>query len=126
MSQFRFYIPHTSVYHAQFSPCSSDTIKTLMFKYLTRWVFLLSDVLSVILPESNDVWIVEGGEFGVMFASDTTASEHGHENQVLGSAEAILLQIPRANGDIPQHLVIHAGLCNPEEVTGLRGVITRA
>jgi hypothetical protein len=94
-----------------------------MLIHANRWVFLLSGVVSLMIPESKEEWTIEGGEFGVLFASDTAAiSRQGHSNKVLGNTEAVLVQIPTANGDVPEHRVIHAGPCTPEEMTGLRDV----
>lgn len=79
--------------------------------------------MTIELPEGNmTTAYVSGGEFGLIFAADTPAlSRHGHRGQVVGNTEAIVLQIPTADGKIPDHAVLHVGPCCSEEVVGLRG-----
>lgn len=59
---------------------------------------------------------VSGGQFGIIFASDTAAvSGSGHNTKYPGTTETVAIQVPTEDGKIPAHSVLHAGPCRPDE-----------
>lgn len=76
----------------------------------------------ITLPDDDSTSAhVAGGQFGLIFAADTAdLSEKGHRTQYLGITETVALQIPTADGKVPEHSVLHMGPCGANETTGIR------
>jgi hypothetical protein len=92
-----------------------------------RWVMFISGLVRISLPDDNSTITGEssvyitGGEFGLIFASDVRGtSERGHRTQYPGLTETVALGIPTADGQIPEHEVLHMGPCTTGETTGIR------
>jgi len=81
-----------------------------------QYVVFLSGLAYITLPNSTaDVW-VEGGQSGVIIATDTAAvSTYGHITTYPSSMETIALQIPTEGGLVPNHTVLHSGPCATTE-----------
>lgn len=89
---------------------------------LIRWVVYTSGLAYITLPDDTETSVmVSGGEFGIIFAADTTdVSEKGHRTQYPGMTETTALEIPTSDGKIPEHRLLHTGPCSTSEITGIR------
>ncbi|KAI0204016.1 hypothetical protein F4808DRAFT_365928 [Astrocystis sublimbata] len=88
-----------------------------------QWVIFLSGIAYITLPYSNSTAsaTVIGGEYGLIFAADTSdVSKGGHRTQYPGITETIAIQIPVADGQVPKHDLVHDGPCGIGEIAGLR------
>ncbi|XXH00146.1 replication factor C subunit 4 [Hypoxylon texense] len=87
-----------------------------------QWVIYTSGLAYITLPDDPDTNVmVSGGEFGLIFAADTAdVSEKGHRTQYPGVTETTALEIPTADGKIPEHRLLHTGPCSIDEITGIR------
>lgn len=90
-----------------------------------RFTAVLSGLIHITVPGStlgpsaSEVWI-QGGRNGLIIAADTPSqSQHGHFTVFPGDAATVLVQIPMANGVIPDHDILHAGPCGWEEMINL-------
>jgi len=90
-----------------------------------RFTIVLSGLIhirapdSTLAPSTSDAWI-QGGRNGLIFAADTSSrSRHGHFAEFPSDAPTVLVQIPMANGVIPDHDVLHVGPCGWEEMINL-------
>src|SRR5271155_252609 len=71
---------------------------------------------STLAPSASEVWI-QGGRNGLIIATDTSSrSRHGHFTEFPSDTATVLVQIPMANGVIPDHDVLHVGPCGWEEM----------
>jgi hypothetical protein len=74
---------------------------------------------STLEPSASEVW-VEGGRHGLIIAADIPSrSRYGHFAEFPGDAATVLVQVPTANGEIPDHDLLHMGPCGWEEMIGL-------
>jgi hypothetical protein len=87
-----------------------------------QWVVFTAGLAYITLPDDDTTSAyVVGGEFGLIFAADTqNVSASGHRTQYPGTTETIALQVPTADGDIPEHQVLHVGPCTISEIAGIR------
>ncbi|KAI4860541.1 hypothetical protein F4820DRAFT_461604 [Hypoxylon rubiginosum] len=87
-----------------------------------QWVVYTSGLAYITLPDDTETSVmVSGGEFGIIFAADTTdVSEKGHRTQYPGMTETTALEIPTSDGKIPEHRLLHTGPCSTSEITGIR------
>jgi hypothetical protein len=90
-----------------------------------RFTAVLSGLVHITVPGStlgpsvSEVWI-QGGRNGLIIATDTSSqSRHGHFAEFPSDAATVLVQIPMANGIIPDHDILHAGPCGWEEMINL-------
>lgn len=89
---------------------------------LRRWIVLLKGMAEIGLAhDKSQSFYISGGEFGLMFASDTAdVSSRGHTSKFLGTEQVVYLQIPTRNNAIPEHKRLHMGACKAEELKGWR------
>ncbi|KAI1360352.1 hypothetical protein F5Y08DRAFT_52493 [Xylaria arbuscula] len=87
-----------------------------------QWVAFLSGLVNITLPDDDTASAyISGGQFGLIFAADTKdVSVKGHRTQYPGLTETVALQIPTADGKVPQHQVLHPGPCGAGEIAGVR------
>ncbi|KAI0467437.1 hypothetical protein F4859DRAFT_244619 [Xylaria cf. heliscus] len=87
-----------------------------------QWVAFLSGLAYITLPGDASTSVsITGGEFGLIFVADTAdVSREGHRTQYPGITETIALQIPTADGKVPEHDLVHEGPCSISEIAGLR------
>lgn len=73
------------------------------------------------LPDDNSTSAyISAGEHGIIFAADTPDVSHkGHQTQLVGMTETIVLFIPTKDGEEPAHEVLHSGPCTADEAGGL-------
>ncbi|TFY77615.1 hypothetical protein EWM64_g6398 [Hericium alpestre] len=77
-----------------------------------QWVVFLSGLAHVTLPNATDEAWIPGGRNGVLFAADVpSVSKYGHQTEYPSGDETLALQIPTADGKVPDHVVVHAGPC---------------
>ncbi|ROW14979.1 hypothetical protein VPNG_03465 [Cytospora leucostoma] len=91
---------------------------------LNQWVAFVSGLAHISLPNnaSSNAY-VEGGEFGLIFASDTAdLSTKGHRTVYPGNTETVALIIPTKDGLVPNHTTVHNGPCTADDGIGLRGL----
>ena len=77
----------------------------------------------ITLPDnSSAAFTTAGGEFGLLFATDTAdLTKEGHGSFFPGPTESLTLQIPTRDNKIPTHRVLtEIGPCTVNEVAGLR------
>jgi hypothetical protein len=80
------------------------------FADLCRLFVLLSGLAHVTLPDGSDeVWIVEGVN-GFIVAVDTVGV--GHHTEYPSDKETVALQIPFADGIVPDYKVLKQGACH--------------
>jgi hypothetical protein len=59
----------------------------------------------------SDVW-VESGRYSLIIAADIPSrSQYGHFAEFPGDTITVLVQVPTANGEIPDHDLLHMGPC---------------
>lgn len=76
---------------------------------MNRFFVLLSGLAHVVLPESDDeLWIMEGVN-GLMIAADIIGQ--GHITEYPSDKSSVALQIPFRNGKMPDHSIVHQGVC---------------
>ncbi|KAI1340222.1 hypothetical protein F5Y15DRAFT_51847 [Xylariaceae sp. FL0016] len=88
-----------------------------------QWFFMVNGIGVISLPDENSTTITAGNsEPGLLFAADTAEfSTKGHDSYNPGLTENILLQIPTAGGEIPDHEVLFDNQpCTVNEIKGLR------
>ena len=74
---------------------------------------------STLAPAASEAWI-EGGRNGLIIAADIRShSRYGHFAEFPSNAATVVVQIPTANEEIPDHDVLHSGPCGWEEMIGL-------
>ncbi|KAK8102378.1 hypothetical protein PG984_015524 [Apiospora sp. TS-2023a] len=57
---------------------------------------------------------------GIFFAADTADLSHaGHGSVFPGYTSTIFLQIPTLDNKVPEHTVLHAGVCTAKDIIGL-------
>lgn len=88
-----------------------------------RWVAFTSGLAYITLPDDDaSSALIPGGPFGLIFAADTKdVSVRGHRTQMPGITETITLQIPTADGKVPEHQVLHRGPCSVGDIMGISG-----
>ncbi|KAK7754565.1 hypothetical protein SLS62_003347 [Diatrype stigma] len=89
---------------------------------MPAWVVFTTGLALITLPDDDSTSAhVAGGQFGLIFAADTAdLSKKGHRTQYLGITETVALQIPTADGKVPEHSLLHMGPCGANETTGIR------
>ncbi|POS73515.1 hypothetical protein DHEL01_v208092 [Diaporthe helianthi] len=88
-----------------------------------QWVVLVGGLGVITLPDNSSTTLTTaGGEFGLLFATDTAdLTEVGHGGVFPGPTESIVLQIPTKDNKIPKHRVLKDNEpCTVDEVAGLR------
>ncbi|KAK2759566.1 small secreted protein [Colletotrichum kahawae] len=88
-----------------------------------QWVVLVGGLGVITLPDNSSTTLTtKGGEFGLLFATDTAdLTEEGHGSIFPGATESIVLQIPTKDNKIPKHRVLYDNKpCTAGEVAGLR------
>ncbi|KAI0097212.1 hypothetical protein GGR51DRAFT_566758 [Nemania sp. FL0031] len=87
-----------------------------------QWVAFTAGLAYITLPDDNSTSAyVSGGQFGLIFAADTKdVSSKGHRTQYPGITETIALQIPTADGKVPEHRILHDGPCGISDIAGIR------
>ena len=90
-----------------------------------RFSIVLSGLVHFKLPSSSlgpsksEAWI-EGGRYGLVIAADISSqSRLGHFAEFPGDAATVLVQVPTANGEVPEHDILYAGPCGWEEMINL-------
>jgi hypothetical protein len=74
---------------------------------------------STLEPSASEAWIA-GGRNGLIIAADLAShSQYGHFAEFPSDAATVLVQVPTANGGIPDHDILHAGPCGWEDMIGL-------
>ncbi|MCJ1363973.1 hypothetical protein MMC16_003082 [Acarospora aff. strigata] len=82
-----------------------------------QYVAFLSGLAHITLPNSNQEAWVRGGRNGLLIAADTAAvSKEGHITEYPSNTETTALQIPIAEGTLPEHKVLYAGPCSRREM----------
>ncbi|KAI1661362.1 hypothetical protein F4813DRAFT_399331 [Daldinia decipiens] len=78
-----------------------------------QYIWLISGLMHVYLPNATGEVIVHGGRYGLMYVDDRAdVSIWGHRTTFPGDDETILLMIPVRDGINPPHSVLHDGPCN--------------
>jgi hypothetical protein len=92
---------------------------------LARFTIVLSGLVHIRAPDStlgpsaSETWI-QGGRNGLIIATDTSSrSLHGHFTEFPSDTATVLVQIPMADGVIPEHDILHVGPCGWEETINL-------
>lgn len=76
----------------------------------------------ITFPDGSMDAYIEGGEFGIVFATDIeNLSQLGHNTSYPSDVESVALEIPMKDNVIPPHSVLHKGPCEPSEMGGYRG-----
>lgn len=84
-------------------------------------MIFLSGLAVISLPHANDTAYVVGGsgQQGIIFAADTAnVSGDGHRTVYPSNEVTVALQLPVADGKVPQHVRLHGGACTPAEQAG--------
>ncbi|KAI1105270.1 hypothetical protein F4804DRAFT_304795 [Jackrogersella minutella] len=81
-----------------------------------QWVWFITGVIQLSLPNGTGTALVNGGKYGLIYADDTKdISGWGHETVYPGADETIALTIPVQDGINPNHTVLHDGPCILDE-----------
>ncbi|KAI1096278.1 hypothetical protein F5B19DRAFT_438584 [Rostrohypoxylon terebratum] len=84
-----------------------------------QWVWFISGIVQLSLPNGTDTALVYGGKYGLVFADDTKdISGWGHEATYPGD-EVIAVSIPTRDNIAPEHSVLHSGACTIDEQVGI-------
>lgn len=74
---------------------------------------------STLGPSESEAWIA-GGRYGLIIAADLPSISHyGHFAEFPSDAATVLVQVPTADGKIPDHDILHQGPCGWEDLIGL-------
>lgn len=90
----------------------------------TRLVFFASGLAHITLPNTTitpttEAWI-QGGKYGLILAADTpNVSRYGHITMYPSDADTVAMQVPFADGKVPDHEVLHEGPCGWAEMVGI-------
>ncbi|OTA53601.1 hypothetical protein K449DRAFT_426673 [Hypoxylon sp. EC38] len=85
-----------------------------------QWVWFVSGLIHLRLPNGTDFAVVNGGRYGLIFADDTSdISGWGHETHYPGGDETIAITIPVQDNVRPPYTVLHDGACTLEETIGV-------
>ncbi|KAI5866889.1 hypothetical protein GGS23DRAFT_552590 [Durotheca rogersii] len=85
-----------------------------------QFVWFISGVTHVTVPDSTDEVILYGGRYGLIFADDTAdISERGHLTTFSSSDAVVAFSVPVKDGVTPPHTVLHDGPCTLEESLGI-------
>ncbi|KAH8885831.1 hypothetical protein GQ53DRAFT_728421 [Thozetella sp. PMI_491] len=88
-----------------------------------QWVFAMAGSAYITVPGSSQGLYITGGAFGILFAADTAdISKNGHRSQYVGVDDTVVIQVPTSDGKIPEHTILHYGICHPEQLVGLGGL----
>lgn len=80
-----------------------------------RYVGFVSGKAVVTLPNGTDTATIYGGKHGLIFAADTKdKSTYGHITKYPSQDVTVLFQIPAANNQVPEHVVLHDGPCDED------------
>ncbi|KAI1340403.1 hypothetical protein F5Y15DRAFT_380578 [Xylariaceae sp. FL0016] len=84
-----------------------------------QYVWFISGLIHLTLPNATDEAWVYGGRYGLIFADDTAdVSGWGHRTRYPGSDETIALTVPVQDGKAPAYTVLHDGACDDGELAG--------
>ncbi|KAI1143574.1 hypothetical protein F5Y05DRAFT_409019 [Hypoxylon sp. FL0543] len=87
---------------------------------LKQYVWFVSGLAHLSLPNGTDEAVVHGGKYGLIFADDTSdISGWGHRTQYPGGDETIAITIPVRDNVRPAYKVLHDGACSLEETVGV-------
>lgn len=87
-------------------------------------MFFVSGLAHVTLPNTTEspttsAW-VQGGKYGLVIAVDTAdVSQYGHITTYPSDSDSVTLQVPFAEGKIPEHSILHNGPCGYEDMIGI-------
>ncbi|KAI1082807.1 hypothetical protein F5B20DRAFT_577886 [Whalleya microplaca] len=85
-----------------------------------QYVWFISGVVHLSLPNATGDALVHGGKYGLIYADDTKdISGWGHRTQYPGNDETIAFQVPVEAGINPGHTVLHDGPCSLGESIGV-------
>ncbi|KAI0380833.1 hypothetical protein F5Y04DRAFT_256814 [Hypomontagnella monticulosa] len=85
-----------------------------------QWIFVLSGLMRVTVPDDSTAFYASGGKSGILFASDTPeVSTKGHLTSFPGTEGTLVATIPTKNNQNPAHTVLHSGPCKKAENFGL-------
>lgn len=85
-----------------------------------QYVWFITGLVHLSLPNVTDEAWVYGGKYGLIFADDTVdVSRWGHITKYPGADETVASTIPTENGTRPDHVVLHDGACEPGELSGI-------
>ncbi|KAI1481656.1 hypothetical protein F4774DRAFT_17580 [Daldinia eschscholtzii] len=85
-----------------------------------QYVWVISGILHLTLPNATDEVIVYGGRYGLIYIDDTAdISVWGHRTTYPGYDDTILLMMPVRDGINPPHTVLYDGPCKVEELVGI-------
>ncbi|KAL8947388.1 MAG: hypothetical protein Q9222_006327 [Ikaeria aurantiellina] len=77
-----------------------------------QYVAFLSGEAVVSVPESGQSATITGGRDGLIIAADTAdVSAKGHDTKYPSEEQTVGIQIPTANGKVPEHTVLYPGPC---------------
>ena len=80
-----------------------------------RYAVFVAGAATISIPGSKVVAHIKAGKNGLVFAADTAAlSSVGHVT--VFTKETFLMQIPTANGTVPEHTVLYEGPCKGKEL----------
>lgn len=83
-----------------------------------RYVAFLAGEAVVTIPDTGHSATIKGGKNGLIIAADTAdVSKQGHITNYPSEEETAAIQIPIADGKVPEHIVLHAGTCTKEDST---------
>ncbi|KAI4159554.1 MAG: hypothetical protein L6R39_000335 [Caloplaca ligustica] len=81
-----------------------------------QYVVFIAGEAVVTTPETQQAAIIKGGADGLIIAADTAAvSRLGHNTQYPTGQQTIAIQIPTADGTVPEHTVLYSGPCRKED-----------
>jgi hypothetical protein len=85
-----------------------------------QFVVFLSGLAHITLPNSTAEAWVQGGQYGMIIAADSTEySTYGHITTYPSRADTVALQIPFGGGYYPTHSLLYEGPCRWSEVIGI-------
>ncbi|KAI0842020.1 hypothetical protein F5Y06DRAFT_258836 [Hypoxylon sp. FL0890] len=85
-----------------------------------QYVWFVTGLIHLSLPNGTDEAIVNGGRYGLIFADDTSdISGWGHRTQYPGGDETVAIQIPVKDNVRPPYKVLHGGACTLGETVGV-------
>ncbi|KAK7917496.1 hypothetical protein PG985_011104 [Apiospora marii] len=86
-----------------------------------QWVIPVTGFAIATLPDDPAASLYASKDMpgGIMFAADIADLSHaGHGSLFPGYTPTILLQIPTLGNKIPEHTVLHAGVCTSNDTVG--------
>ncbi|KAI0898278.1 hypothetical protein F4806DRAFT_493938 [Annulohypoxylon nitens] len=85
-----------------------------------QWVWFMSGIIQLSLPNGTDTALLYGGKYGLVFVDDTKdISGWGHETVYPSGDEVIAISIPVQGNSAPEHSVLHSGGCTMDEQVGV-------